>query len=395
MFGTTRWVLVSVLVLGAGILGVAKEEKDKPKEGRLKLVESSPRADLDATVSLAVSTDGKFLYSASWKPATLVVFSRDAKSGKLEQKQTVANPDALDGTTSVSLSPDDRYVIASAFRSKTAVLYKRDAETGELTVADVARDGERDIKLSWPTEAVFSADSKFVHVLDDQSEGGEPNQGAVVTFKLNDGKLELVGRDTGKENCYSGARGIFVHPDGKTLFVASHQAGALVVADRDPKTGKTSVRQVVKDEEEGAHGLDGAMGVVASPDGRHVYVSSGRFHGDNAVSVFQLGTDGKLAFVQEMLNDQGDLIGFGGGNHLCVSPDGRNVYAAATLSKAVACFSRDPATGKLSYLETLPDAGEAGGDAGAAAVIVSPDGRFAYVATEDGKSISVFERNPE
>ena len=57
----------------------------------------------------------------------------------------------------------------------------------------------------------------------------------------------------------------------------------------------------------------------------------------------------------------------------------------------VACFRRDPETGKLKSLETLPDGGE-DGELGAAGVTVSPDGRFVYVATEDKRSLTVFRR---
>ena len=288
----SRWISMSVLMLGVGFVGAAAGQAEKEKgqgEGRLKLVETVPRDDLDGVVTPTLSADGKFLYAASWKAASIAVFGRNADSGKLEHKQTIADNEALEGTTGVSISPDGRYAVASAFRSRTAVLFVRNPETGELTRSDVARDGEKNVRYGWPIDAVFAPDSKFVYVLDDNG-SGDGGQGAVVAFRVNDGKLELVGIDEGKEGCYAGARGVAFHPDGKTLFVVSNNANTLVVADRDEKTGKTSVRQVVKDEEGDAHGLSGAMGVVMSPDGRDLYVSAGRFQGDDAVSAFRLGS---------------------------------------------------------------------------------------------------------
>ena len=215
----------------------------------------------------------------------------------------------------------------------------------------------------------------------------------MISFRVVDGKLVLAGVDEGKDGCYAGVRSVAFHPDGKTVFVAADRAGTLVAADRDPATGRTSVRQVVKDEEGDVHGLAGAMGVAVSRDGRFVYVCSGRFRGDNAVSVFKYGTDGRLAFVQEVINGQGELTDFEGGNQLTISADGQSVYAAATRSGKVACFRRDPATGKLKLLETIADGGE-GGPLGATAVEVSPDGKFVYVPAEDKRSISVFRRMP-
>jgi len=49
-------------------------------------------------------------------------------------------------------------------------------------------------------------------------------------------------------------------------------------------------------------------------------VTSGRFEGDNAVSAFRLGTNGRLSLIQEMVNGRGKLNGFEGGNHLASRP---------------------------------------------------------------------------
>jgi DNA-binding beta-propeller fold protein YncE len=86
------------------------------------------------------------------------------------------------------------------------------------------------------------------------------------------------------------------------------------------------------------------------------------------------------------------LQGFLGGNELAVSPDGLNVYAAATRSGSVASFHRDPESGKLTYLETITDCAE-GGPNGAAGISVSPDNQFVYVATEDKSAVSIFKRD--
>jgi 6-phosphogluconolactonase (cycloisomerase 2 family) len=135
------------------------------------------------------------------------------------------------------------------------------------------------------------------------------------------------------------------------------------------------------------------MGVAVSRDGRSVYVNSGRFEGDNAVSAFRIGDDGRLKLIQEFINGQGRLNGFEGGNHLGITPDGLNVYAAANRSGTVACFRRDPGSGQLTLMETISD-GAPGNELGAVGISISPDGQFVYVPAEDGRAISVFRRGP-
>jgi 6-phosphogluconolactonase (cycloisomerase 2 family) len=384
----SRWVSVFVIVLG-----VATVSADDPSEGgRLKLVESVPRDELDSVVKAVVSPDGKFLYASCWKLSSVLTFARDPQTGKLELKQTITDADNLDGVTGLALSLDGNLAIATAFKSRAAVLYVRNPENGMLARLDTAREREGGVRLGFPIEATFSPDSKNVCVLDDTGIG-EQGLGAVVSFRVEDGKLVVVSTDEGNAGCYAGARGLAFHPDGKTLFVACGRAGTLVAVDRDPVAGSTKVREVIKDEEGDVHGLAGAMGVAVSRDGRSVYVNSGRFEGDNAVSAFRIGDDGRLKLIQEFINGQGRLNGFEGGNHLGITPDGLNVYAAATRSGTVACFRRDPGSGQLTLMETISD-GAPGNELGAVGVSISPDGRFVYVPAEDRKAISVFRRGP-
>jgi fibronectin-binding autotransporter adhesin len=94
---------------------------------------------------------------------------------------------------------------------------------------------------------------------------------------------------------------------------------------------------------------------------------------------------------------------FLGSEAVAISPDGRNVYVASSLSNAIAVFTRNARTGKLSQ-----GAGAAGciaarglgGCAGGLAldrpnsVAVSPDGLNVYATSLDSEAIDVFTRNP-
>ena len=373
----------------------AQDEPDKPF-GKLTLIETVARDDLGDVNSVTIDPNGKFVYSSSWGAAAVNVFSRDAETGRITHVQTMNSPRDLDGVTAISLSGGGTYAVGAAFRSQAAVLMKRDPESGMIEFLDVARKDEKGVQgLEWAIDATFSPDARFVYVADPNGSGAanadDGNVGAVVAFEVTErDRLKWVETNSGVDNCFNGARGITFHPDGKTILVPCANAGTLVVLDWSATTGETKVRQVIKDEDGVATALEGATTVACSSDKRHIYVSSGRFSGDSAISVYRLETDGRLTLVQELF-DGIDVQNFLGGNEICVSPDGRNVYAAATRSGSLACLARDPETGKLTFIETLVDS--KGELSGAAGVCVSPDGKHVYVAVEYSDAISVFARD--
>ncbi len=142
-------------------------------------------------------------------------------------------------------------------------------------------------------------------------------------------------------------------------------------------------------------GVQGLIDVVPGPDGRFVTTSAGRFSGPTVVASFKYGDDGHLSGVTA-LKSSGPT--FAGGNQVAVSPEGRSVYVAATLSGVIACASRDPKTGQLVTGALVPDGGSPGASADTkspAGVTVTRDGKFLYVATEDKSAISIFRRNPK
>ncbi len=180
--------------------------------------------------------------------------------------------------------------------------------------------------------------------------------------------------------------------------------GTLVVADFDSEKGTTKIRQVLWAAPKGGRdfsqsevgqvtGIQGLIDVVPGPDGRFITTSAGRFSGPTVVASFKFGDDGHLTFMTAIKSSGRK---FAGGNQVAVSPDGRSVYAAGTLSGVIACAGRDPKTGQLTMGLAVPDGGPPGASADAkspAGVTVTSDGKFLYVATEDKNAISIFRRN--
>ncbi len=362
---------------------------------RLQQVGTVTHANLQSVVGLEISKDGKYLYASAYASGAISIFSRDQTTGELSLMEAVVDKDNLLGMTDMKVSPNGLYALASAFHSRAAVLYKREPATGKLTQISVAKDAVGGVTgLEWAVRGVFSPDSKFVYVANSgRASQNEPKAiGTVTAFRINEGaQLEFLEANQGEDNCFSNARGLLALSDGKTLCVASSAAGTLVVLDRDASTGKTSIRQIIKDETQGVHGLSGAMFVACSPDEKFIYTSSGRFQGDQAVGVYAFDAAGKLHIVQELINGRDGFEDFKGGNQLTVSPDGRNVYAVATISGTLSIFERDIQSGKLRFVESL-QADDAWSQS-VAGVCVSPDSKFVYVSGGERKpSITIFRR---
>jgi DNA-binding beta-propeller fold protein YncE len=155
--------------------------------------------------------------------------------------------------------------------------------------------------------------------------------------------------------------------------------------------------------------LELPFGVAASPDGENVYVAARE---SDAVSI--LKRDPESGTLTQRRSPAGCISEGGAEQEACrdgqglkeptgivVSPDGKNAYVTAALSDALTIFDRDPATGELeqkhgklgcisqSELGGACVNGEALVDP--AAVAVSPDGRNVYVAAN---GIAVFRRDP-
>jgi DNA-binding beta-propeller fold protein YncE len=96
-----------------------------------------------------------------------------------------------------------------------------------------------------------------------------------------------------------------------------------------------------------------------------------------------------------------------GSRAIAVSPDGKNVYVAASGSDAIAVFDRNPVTGALTQPKgkagcVASVVGKAKGGQGCGlavgligpnSVAVSPDGRNVYATSRDGSSVTAFIRN--
>jgi 6-phosphogluconolactonase (cycloisomerase 2 family) len=145
----------------------------------------------------------------------------------------------------------------------------------------------------------------------------------------------------------------------------------------------------VKDSDAGVDGLWGANSVAISPEGSHVYVASRH---DDALAVFDRdGTSGALTYRGTVQDIDAGVDGLWGARALVVSPNGDYVYVVSQYDNALACFSRNPTSGTLTFVQVVKDTdpGVDGLDV-ADGVAISPSGGHIYVAGYDDDAVAVF-----
>ncbi|MEO8352216.1 MAG: beta-propeller fold lactonase family protein [Chthoniobacteraceae bacterium] len=366
------------LVLITALSTAALAAVDSASSAPLDEVHTIETDSLAGVTSVAISPDGRFLYSAAFFQGTVATFQRNPETGELVQDDVITAPN-LNAAVSISLSRDGAHAVVSAFQANAITLFSRDAETGRLTQRDAVSEGEDGASgLNFVVRGVFSKDGRFIYTA---------SSGGIGVFEIVDNQLKFIQIETA-EGQLQGMRDIRLSPDGKTIYAAGTVSNSLAVLHPDPETGKLQTVQTFNNQIDDLPSLGGVFYIACSPDGKNVYTNSGRFGGENAVSVFEVLEAGELKFIEAHTNGVDGFDGFVGGNGIGVSPDGRMVYALATISDQMARFSRDQTTGKLTLLG-LQSVGPFS-EQGSATLCVSPDGKFIYVADESSSAIVVF-----
>ncbi len=340
--------------------------------------------------SVVVSPDNKNVFATSRLENAIGVFNRDSATGALAYstwfKDGQNGVDGLYGAYSAAVSPDDKNVYAAGSLDDALAVFNRDAVSGAITYTACLKgmDG-----IHGAYSVVVSPDNKNAYVA-----SSEDN--AIVSFHRNAVTGALTSSTCHKDGYNADglydARSAAVSPDNKNVYVAGYVDNAVAVFDRDTVAGENNYSTCLKDGQDGVDGLFGASSVIVSPDNKNVYVAS---WGENAVAVFNRNiVTGALTYSTCFKGGAGSADGLYGARAVTVSPDNKNVFVAGDRG-TIAIFSRDLATGALTYSTCIKDGqGGVAGLGGALSIAVSPDNKNVYVAGAEDSAIAIFRLVP-
>jgi DNA-binding beta-propeller fold protein YncE len=266
--------------------------------------------------------------------------------------------DPLRGADDMATYGDDVYLLNSTSTQSAIAHLSRDLD-GTLTLEDcIAQEGSFGCveptheSIQGPNDIAVSADGESVYVA---AGGGGVVEGAITAFERA--------------------------PDGSLAFQECWANG-----------GAHGCEESAKDS------LHPLYSVAVSPDGASVY--TGGVGPSGAISTFDRAGDGSLSYDDCIANlgfaecdeppEDKDALGFP--LQIAVSPDGENVYVAASEDHAVVWFERSTATGEIAFMDCIANGGSKDcqnppfdGLGSARSVVVSPDGETVYASTRSSR----------
>jgi len=275
--------------------------------------------------------------------------------------------------------------------SKGIYAYLFDPVIGKLTAVGVAAESED------PSFLAVHLSGKYLYAVNEIDHFGGQKSGAVSSFAIDSksGKLTLLNQASsqGAGPCY-----ISLDKTGRFILVANYDGGSIAVFPirEDGSLAPASAfvqhsgSSVDKERQEGPH----AHWIGTSPDNRFVLAAD---LGLDEILVYRFNSaKGSLApdtppFVK--------LNPGAGPRHLAFHPNGKFAYVLTEMGSSVTAFAYKASKGSLSPLQTVSTLSilrkDYSGVKEAAEIAVHPNGKFLYASNRAGiDSISTFSIDP-
>jgi len=296
----------------------------------------------------------------------------------------------LRGASGVAVSSDGRNIYTVGSLDDAVSVFERDDETGTLSFLESHHNGIDGVEnLTSPTDVVVSPDGRHVYVT------SELDDSLAVFRRASFGRLGFVDSYvSGVDGIWGigGASAVTVSHDGTLVYVTGRHEDSLAVFSRTPTMDELTLVDV-ENWILGAPGLTGATDVSVSPDDRHIYTTA---EIDDAIAVFAKDpTQDAIAFVDWLQNGVNGVTGLSGASSITIDKTGSFVFATGRWSNALAVFSRDDTTGLIEprtvYSNTQTGISGLGG---ASDVTLDRSAELVCVTGSTDNSIVLFTRAP-
>ncbi|NIF54511.1 lactonase family protein [Burkholderia sp. Ax-1724] len=286
---------------------------------------------------LALSRDGKHLYTVHGDLSDISAFKVDKISGKL----AFINRRSTEGKNPVHLAidPTGRYVVVSNHIGASLAVLPIAAD-GSLEPLSQLVHLEGPIgphrieqKQSKPHFNPFDPTGRFVIV---------PDKGLDRTFSFRFENGQLAPAETpfvvSREG--AGPRHIAFHPDGRHAWVVNELDSTVTTYGYDAANGSLTPLQVLSSLPDTYTGDSRGSEIEVDRTGRFVYASN---RGDDSIAVFSIdASNGHLRFLNA-IPAQGKTPRF-----MTSTPDGRFMYVLNEDSDTIVAFSVDAQSGTLA-----------------------------------------------
>lgn len=265
--------------------------------------------------------------------------------------------------------------------SKGIYVYRFYAETGRLAYLSEIDD------VSNPSYLCVSKDNHFIYAVNEDGKNGGVSS---FTFDPSEGQMKFLNKQSSKgaDPCY-----VSVDEDRKNVFVANYSSGSLAVFPVNKDGSLEPASQVIQDEGKGpnASRQEGPHVHIAyfSPDEKYLLYSD---LGLDKLNIMRYHAGRPMPLVQE---SSVSVKPGNGPRHLVFSTDKKHLYLLQEMGSAITEY--DYNGGKLKEVQTigmLPEGFK--GTNGAAAIHITPDGKFLYATDRlDASAIMAYAINPE
>jgi len=306
-----------------------------PAQGALELVDIA--RGLTNPSFLALSRDGRFLYTVHGDASEVSAFAVDRATGALR----FINRQDTQGRNPVHLAfdPSGRHlVVSNHIGASLAVLpVNPDGSLAPLTQL-LALEGpvgphRIEQQQAKPHFNPFDPSGRYVVV---------PDKGLdrVFSFAFSDGRLVPAAAPAAVAREASGPRHLAFHPQLPLAYVVNELDSTVTGYRFDAATGALVPFQVLSALPDSYAGNSRASGIAIDARGRFLYASN---RGFDSIAVFAIdAATGRLAFVGARPSG-GKTPRF-----FALSPNGRWLFALNEDSDCIVTFAIDPATGTLA-----------------------------------------------